>query len=54
MSNLLFNIRFGTRHLQITRYPFIITCKVNPYHVKYKPQKWFAVYCFFGKFFNED
>ena len=50
MSNLLFNIRFGTRHLQITRdRPWLITFKHNPYWWEVKPEKWFQVYCAFGK-----
>lgn len=44
MSNLIINIRFGTRHLQITNeFPYEITFRVNPYHITNKPGKWFEI-----------
>lgn len=46
MSNLWFNIRFGTRHWQWG--PDGMTFRVNPFWVKNKPAKWFEVYCLFG------
>lgn len=48
MSNLLFNIRFGSRHFQLTR-EWEISFKVNPFWVRNVPDKWFAIYCIFGK-----
>lgn len=52
MSNLWFNIRFGTRHLQIGRSG--ISLKVNPYQVDWKNKnpetwKWFTIYIWFGR-----
>jgi hypothetical protein len=51
MSNLWFNIRFGTKHLQVS--PWKITFKENPHQVYFKNNdpnwKWFEVYCLFGK-----
>lgn len=49
MSNLLFNIRFGTTHFQVSKeWKFIIS--KNPHHVG-NPKK-FEIYCLFGKHFN--
>lgn len=48
MSNLLFNIRFGTRHFQFSR-DWELTFKVNDYWIKNPPTRWFDVYCVFGK-----
>jgi hypothetical protein len=47
MSNLWFNIRFGTRHWQWG--PDGMNWGVNPYHLENPPNKWFEVYCYFGK-----
>lgn len=47
MSNLWFNIRFGVRHFQWG--PDGMNFCVNYYYVDYPPEKWFEVYCFFGK-----
>ena len=47
MSNLWFNIRFGTRHFQWSR-DWEITFRVNPYWLENPPTKWFEVYCLFG------
>ena len=52
MNNLLFNIRFGHHHLQISKYPFKIRWNVNQYWIIFKPDKWFAVYCWCGKHYN--
>jgi hypothetical protein len=49
MSNLLFNIRFGYRHLQVEKNPFKITWEINYYWINNKPTKWLAIYCWFGK-----
>jgi hypothetical protein len=51
MSNLWFNIRFGTRHLQLSR-DWELSFKVNPHWIEHTPNKWFAVYCAFGHHFN--
>lgn len=48
MSNLWFNVRFGTRHFRVSR-DWKITFDVNPYFIKRPPTKWFEVYCVFGK-----
>jgi hypothetical protein len=48
MSNLWFNIRFGTRHFQLSnnwRFSF----SVNPYFIENPPAKFFQIYCIFGK-----
>ena len=48
MSNLWFNIRFGARHFQLTNdWKFSFT--VNPHWIENKPEKFFEVYCMFGK-----
>ena len=44
MSNLLLNIRFGTRHFQIAKDPPYITFRVNPYWIENPPVKWFEFY----------
>jgi hypothetical protein len=51
MSNLLFNIRFGCRHFQISRNMPYIAWHYNPAHEGNPTNKWFAVYCAFGKHF---
>ena len=48
MSNLWFNIRFGRRHFQFSR-DWGISFRVNPYWIDNNPDKWFEVYCIFGK-----
>ena len=48
MSNLWFNIRFGARHFQISKYGGV-TFHINPYFLENPPSKWFAIYCLFGK-----
>lgn len=50
MSNLWVNIRFGCRHLQVSRDG--ISFKINLYHLVDKPDEWFKVYKFF-KFESE-
>lgn len=50
MSNLWFNIRFGKRHLQIG--PDGVSFKINSYWLKNAPDKWFAVYCWFGNHYD--
>lgn len=52
MSNLWFNIRFGTRHFQFSR-DWKISFRVNSYWVKNQPDKWFKIYCLFGKEISE-
>jgi len=52
MSNLWFNIRFGTYHWQWG--PDGMTWRQNPNQVLWRdkaPETWkrFAIYCFFGK-----
>jgi hypothetical protein len=52
MSNLWFNIRFGTYHWQWG--PDGMRWSQNPAQVKWREQgpetwKWFAVYSFFGR-----
>ena len=49
MSDLLFNIRFGVTHFQVTK-KFKFTLSKNPHHTK-NPKR-FEVYCLFGKHFN--
>jgi hypothetical protein len=51
MSNLWFNIRFGTRHLQLSR-DWELSFKVNPHWIEHTPDKWLAVYCAFGHHFD--
>jgi hypothetical protein len=52
MSNLLFNIRFGTYHWQLTR-DWSMSFKHNPAQAKWRdshvPWHWFQAYCLFGK-----
>lgn len=48
MSNLWFNIRFGARHLQMTR-DWQVSFTVNGYHIEHPPTKWLEVYCLFGR-----
>lgn len=54
MSNLWFNIRFGTRHFQFTR-DWQISFGHNHYWLDkpeaYAEVSWFEVYCAFGKHF---
>jgi len=49
MSNLWFNVRFGTRHWQWG--PDGMSFRVNLYFVENPPKLgfWFEVYCLFGK-----
>lgn len=50
MSDLYFNIRFGTRHLQIG--PKTFRFSYNPAHAKGERAdgwRWFRVYEWFGK-----
>ena len=51
MSNLWFNIRFGTRHWQWG--PDGMSFRFNPAQERLRNEdpnwKWFAIYCFFGK-----
>lgn len=47
MSNLWFNIRFGTRHLQLSN-DWKISFRTNRYFMEHKPEKWFEIYCLFG------
>jgi len=52
MSNLWFNIRFGTYHWQWG--PDGMTWRQNPAQVAWREKdpstwKWFAVYCIFGR-----
>ena len=54
MSNLWFNIRFGTRHWQWG--PDGMTWRQNPAQVSWRQNqpetwKWFACYCLFGRHF---
>jgi hypothetical protein len=48
MSNLWFNIRFGTRHFQLSR-DWEITFRVNPYFIENPPKRYFDIYCLFGR-----
>lgn len=48
MSNLWFNIRFGARHFQVSRAAGV-SFHINPYWIENPPNKWFVVYCIFGK-----
>ena len=52
MSNLWFNIRFGTYHCQWG--PDGMSWNQNPAHIAWRAEhpetwKWFAVYDFFGR-----
>ena len=51
MSNLLFNIRFGKYHLQLNR-EYKLSFHKNGYYILNKPDKWLAVYCWFGKYYE--
>ena len=53
MSNLWFNIRFGTRHLQFGPEDKL-SFHVNPYWVVNLPTKWFAIYQLFGISFSGE
>jgi hypothetical protein len=48
MSNLWFNIRFGTRHFQMSN-DWKFSFSVNFHFVDNPPSKFFEVYCLFGK-----
>lgn len=49
MSNLLFNIRFGSYHWQLTR-DWKFDVFHNEIHDKRTREfKWFVIYCLFGK-----
>lgn len=48
MSNLWFNIRFGTRHFQMSN-DWRFSFSVNYHFVENPPAKFFEVYCIFGK-----
>ncbi len=50
MSNLLFNIRFGTRHWQLTR-DWEMTFQQNQYWIDNPDGRWVVIYCAFGKHF---
>ena len=47
MSNLWFNIRFGTKHWQWG--PDGMHWGTNSYFIEHPPTNWFEVYCLFGK-----
>ena len=49
MSNLWINIRFGCRHFQVSRDRPYISWTYNPAHEGNPTNKWFAIYCLFGK-----
>lgn len=54
MSNLWFNIRFGTYHWQLG--PDGMSLRKNHAQVEWREKepntwKWFAIYCMFGKHF---
>jgi hypothetical protein len=49
MGNLLFNIRFGRRHLQVTD-NYKVSFKINDYWLIEPYDTWFEVYCLFGKY----
>lgn len=44
MSDLILNIRFGTKHFQITSWPFKIKVKQNDYWIFHPMDTWFKVY----------
>lgn len=50
MSNLWFNIRFGTYHWQWG--PDGMSFHENPFWVRNPPDRWLTIYCFFGKHYN--
>lgn len=52
MSNLWFNIRFGTRHFQL-RNDWRFSFSVNPYHIDNPPSKFFQIYHLFGKYIGQ-
>jgi len=49
MSNLLFNIRFGSKHIQLSRDWKLYWFHNRVYDTRGPGFKWFAVYCWFGK-----
>jgi hypothetical protein len=51
MSNLWFNIRFGTRHFQFSR-DWEVSFRVNPYWLDNPDGRWVVVYCAFGRHFG--
>lgn len=52
MSNLLFNIRFGSWHWQLTK-NWCMSFTHNNVHDDRGPGfKWFVVYCWFGKHYS--
>lgn len=51
MSNLWFNIRFGKRHLQLSR-DWELSWTINSYWHHHKPDRWFEIYCAFGRHYQ--
>ncbi len=49
MSELLFNIRFGSKHFQMTRNLEFRWIHNDVHDVRGPGWSWFAVYCIFGK-----
>jgi len=47
MSDLIINIRFGKRHLQVTN-KYKVTFNKNAYWEYHPYAKWFEIYDFFG------
>jgi len=44
MGNLLLNIRFGRRHLQLTVWPYKLRLKLNDYWILHPMESWFKIY----------
>jgi hypothetical protein len=47
MNDCLINIRFGVRHLQLTK-KWKLSFEFNEFHVANTPKKWFEIYTFFN------
>ena len=53
MSNQYINIRFGKWHLQVMRDRPYISFRLNTYWNEYEYTKWFCVYTWFGKHWDD-
>lgn len=51
MSNLWFNIRFGSRHFQLDN-EWKFSFRQNRHWIENPPSKWFAIYTFFGQHYE--
>ena len=52
MSNLILNIRFGSKHFQITAKPFKCSIKQNDYWLFHPMDGWFKIYQIGNKYYR--